>query len=250
MCYLNNNLTSLMTSRKTYLIFFISATVYCLSCVNNSLWCEDSANKQAAIYRQQGFQAQLKGDNQLALSWYKKAVELNPVYSIAYNDLGVIYEKLNLLDEAEKVYQKAIELDPHYLGSYTNLALLYEKTNKFDEAAVLWRRRIELGEPSDTWTARAKEHLENLAKVDKHLYKIYEETETLELIDNVKDLKEKANDDSQVASQVYFERGKEHYERGEYLKALRELHRAANLDPRNPEVEKLLIETQKRVLLK
>jgi Flp pilus assembly protein TadD len=222
---------------------------YCLSCVNNPLWCEDSVQKQANIYRHQGFQAQLKDDNKAALSFYRKAVELNPAYSVAYNDLGVIYEKMNLLYEAEKMYLKAIELDPHYVGAYTNLALFYEKHKRFDEAAQLWRKRIELGDPTDTWTVRAKEHLENLSKVDKRLYKVYEETETLQLIDNVKELKSKSRDNGQFAAEVYFARGKEHYERGEYVQALRELHRATNLDPRNPEIEKLLIQTQKRALL-
>ena len=238
-----------MTPRKSYLIFLLTIFFYCLSCVNNPLWCDELLKKQAHQYRKEGFQAQLKGNYSDAVSSYEKAIELNPAYAVAYNDLGVVYEKMDLLDKAEASYKKAIEIDPHYASTYTNLALFYEKGKDFEEAARLWRRRIELGEPADTWTYKAKQHLENLSKIDKRLYKIYEEVETLELIGEVKGLKRKIKDSSQLAAEVYFARGKEHYERGQYLKALKELHRATNLDPRNKKIEQLLIKAQKRALL-
>lgn len=238
-----------MTTKRACTIVLFTLVVYCLSCANNPLWASELPKKQAHTFRKQGYEAQLKGDYTSALSFYKKAIELDPFYAIAYNDLGIVYEKMNLLSEAERAYQKAIELDPQYTGSYTNLALLYEKNKDFENAARLWRKRIELGDPSDTWTYKAKRHLEGLASADKHLYRIYEESETLELIEEVKDLKQDIKDSSQLAAEVYFERGKQYYERGQYLEALRELHRASNLAPRNKEIEQLLIEAQKRTLL-
>ncbi len=240
--------TPLMTSRLAFLIF-LTSLIYCLSCVNTPLYSDDSLRKQASGYRKQGFDAQIKGDNRTAATLYKKAVDLDPTYSIAYNDLGIVYEKLNLSFDAEEMYLKAIELDPHYLGAYTNLALLYEKKKDYEAAARLWSRRIELGEPTDAWTIKAKEHLENLAKSDKNIYKLYEERETLTIIDDVKDVKRDIKDSNQLAAEVYFKRGKELYEQGQYVQALRQLHRAANLDPRNKEIDDLLIQAQKRALL-
>lgn len=238
-----------MTPRKTYLIFLLTAYFCCLSCVNNPLWAKETLKKEAHLYRRQGFQAQLKGNYAQALTHYKKAVELVPTYAVAYNDLGVIYEKMNLLDKAEAAYRKAIELDPQYTSVYTNLALFYEKSKYFENAARMWRKRIELGDPDDSWTHKAREHLEHLSEIDKYLYRIYEESETLELIDDVKELKGKIKDGGQFAAEVYLSRGKEYYDRGEYLQALRELHRAVNLAPNNKQIDTLLIKAQKQLLL-
>ena len=236
------------TPRKPYLIIFLVCLFYSLSSADCPLWSEDSTQKQAALLRKDGFNAQLKGDYNKALSFYQKAIELNPDYVVAYNDLGIIYEKLKLPNEAEKMYKKAIELDPQYAGAYTNLALLYEKNKDFEAAAQMWRKRIDVGDPYDTWTINAKKHLENLAKSDKSLYKIYEDNETLDLVKEVKDLKDKAKESSQFAAEVYFQRGKDYYQRGEYVLALKELSRATSLDPTNKDIEKLLIEAQKRCL--
>lgn len=236
------------TPRIPYLIIFLAWFFYSLSCANSPLWSEDSTQKQASSLRKDGFNAQLKGDYNKALSFYQKAIELNPDYVVAYNDLGIIYEKLQLPNEAEKMYKKAIELDPQYAGAYTNLALLYEKNKDFDAAAQMWKKRIDVGDPYDTWTINAKKHLENLAKSDKNLYKIYEDNETLDLVKEVKDLKDKAKESSQFAAEVYFQRGKDYYQKGEYVLALKELSRATSLDPTNRDIEKLLIEAQKRCL--
>ncbi|MEW6009311.1 MAG: tetratricopeptide repeat protein [Candidatus Omnitrophota bacterium] len=240
--------TPLMTSRLAFLIF-LTSLIYCLSCVNSPVFSYDSLREQASEYRNKGFEAQIKGDNRTAATFYKKAIEIDPTYSIAYNDLGIVYEKLDLPFDAEEMYKLAIELDPHYLAAYTNLALFYEKRKDYQQAARLWSRRIELGEPTDPWTIKAKEHLENLAKTDKNIYKIYEQTETLSIIDDVKGKKQDIKDSNQLAAEVYFQRGKELYEQGQYIQALRQLHRASNLDPRNKEIEDLLIQTQKRALL-
>jgi tetratricopeptide (TPR) repeat protein len=236
-----------MTTKKSCFLIFLAVFLY-LSCVNPS-WCDDSFKKEAARYRKEGFDAQLKGDNNIALSLYKKAIQINPSYSICYNDLGVVYERVNLPYDAEKMYKKAIELDPHYVGAYTNLALLYEKNKNFQDAAKMWKRRIELGDPADTWTRKAKEHLENLSRIDKDVYRIYEENETLQLIDQVNENKNKAKVSVQASAQVHYERGKEYYDQGAYLLAIKELNSASTLDPDNKEIDKLLFDAQKRALL-
>ncbi|MFH1492386.1 MAG: tetratricopeptide repeat protein [Candidatus Omnitrophota bacterium] len=238
-----------MSTKKTYFILIFTLLVYCLSCVNNPLWANELSENKAHLFRQQGFQAQLNGDYAKALRLYKEAIKLAPNYAVSHNDLGIVYEKMNLLHEAEKAYKRAIELDPQYPCPYTNLALIYEKNKDFENAARLWSKRIELGDSSQAWTQKAKKHLERLGKIDKGSYKVYEETQTLELIAEVKELKQDIRDSSQLAAEAYFARGKEYYDRGEYVKALRQLHRAFNFDPHNKEVEQLLIEAQKRALL-
>ncbi len=243
------DLPAKMTFKKSYLILIFTLIVYCFSCVNNPLWANELAKKQAQILRRQGFQAQLKEDYSQALESYKEAIKLDPNYAVTHNDLGIVYEELNLLHEAEKAYKRAIELDPQYVCPYTNLALIYEINKDFENAARFWRKRITLGDPSGSWTQKAKKHLERLSKIDKQSYSVYEEVETLELIAEVKELKRNIKDSSQLAAEAYFARGKEYYEQGEYVKALKEFHRAFSFDPSNKEVEELLVKAQKRALL-
>ena len=48
-----------------------------------------------------------------AIKAYDKAIEINPQYSMAWNNKGaVLYNKLGKVDEAIKAYDKAIEIDP------------------------------------------------------------------------------------------------------------------------------------------
>src|SRR5205085_8732042 len=48
-----------------------------------------------------------------AIYRWEKAVELDPSYAAAYNDLGIAYEHEGLLDKARKAYDKALALDPN-----------------------------------------------------------------------------------------------------------------------------------------
>lgn len=122
--------------------------------------CYAASLKDEAInYRQKGYETQMLGDLDLALSYYQKAIQLDPYYVSCYNDLGIVYEMKGWLDKAEEVYLKAIQLDPNYLPSYSNLALLYERKNNILKAAEFWRKRTKLGSPRELWTEKAKEKL-------------------------------------------------------------------------------------------
>ncbi|MBZ5555835.1 MAG: tetratricopeptide repeat protein [Acidobacteriia bacterium] len=48
-----------------------------------------------------------------AIYRWEKAVELDPTYAAAYNDLAIAYEHEGQLDKARKAYEKAIELSPN-----------------------------------------------------------------------------------------------------------------------------------------
>jgi Flp pilus assembly protein TadD len=48
-----------------------------------------------------------------AIYRWERAVQIDPAYAEAYNDLGVAYEHEGQLEKARKAYEKALELSPN-----------------------------------------------------------------------------------------------------------------------------------------
>ncbi|UCD15478.1 MAG: tetratricopeptide repeat protein [Candidatus Omnitrophota bacterium] len=119
--------------------------------------------QSARELRNKGYASQKKGDIDAAMSFYQRALTLDPAYFILYNDIGVIYEAKGQPQEAARYYLKCIEKDPKCISAYSNLALLYEEKGDYQESAYYWRRRIKLGEKSDPWTDKAQQHLADIA---------------------------------------------------------------------------------------
>src|SRR5438477_9615490 len=61
-----------------------------------------------------------------AIYRWEKAVELDPTYAAAYNDLAVAYEHEGQLDKARKAYEKALELAPNNSQIRQNYELFKE----------------------------------------------------------------------------------------------------------------------------
>src|SRR6187397_1924244 len=61
-----------------------------------------------------------------AIYRWEKAVELDPTYAQAYNDLAIAYEHEGQLDKARKAYEKALGLEPNNAEIKQNFELLKE----------------------------------------------------------------------------------------------------------------------------
>jgi Flp pilus assembly protein TadD len=61
-----------------------------------------------------------------AIYRWEKAVELDPNYAAAYNDLAIAYEHEGQFAKARKAYEKAIELDPNNFQIRQNYELFKE----------------------------------------------------------------------------------------------------------------------------
>jgi Flp pilus assembly protein TadD len=57
---------------------------------------------------------------------WERAIELDPAYAAAYNNLAVAYEQAGLFDKAKQAYQKAAELDPKNTYIKQNIDLFKE----------------------------------------------------------------------------------------------------------------------------
>ena len=57
---------------------------------------------------------------------WEKAVELDPTYAAAWNNLGIGYEHEGRFDDARKAYEKAVALDPKNILIRQNYDLFKE----------------------------------------------------------------------------------------------------------------------------
>jgi tetratricopeptide (TPR) repeat protein len=77
-----------------------------------------------------------------AIEHYKKATELAPTYSTAYNILGYAYRQNADYDSAEKAFQKYIELIPRDPNPYDSYAELLLKMGRFDDSIAQYRKAL------------------------------------------------------------------------------------------------------------
>src|SRR4030095_4421421 len=79
-----------------------------------------------------------------AIAQYKKATEIAPAYSPAYNILGYALRQKENYADAEQAFRKYIELIPNDPNPYDSLAELYLKMGKFDDAITQYRKALSI----------------------------------------------------------------------------------------------------------
>jgi len=68
-----------------------------------------------------------------AIYRWEKAVEIDPSYGAAWNNLGIGYEQLGRFDDARRAYEKAMEVDPdnsYIRNNYDLFREIYDRQNR------------------------------------------------------------------------------------------------------------------------
>lgn len=203
--------------------------------------------KQARLYRSKGYQLQNTGDLDSALSWYQKAVEIDPLYALAFNDLGIIYESKGMLERAEECYLKALSIDPNMLSVYSNLGYLYESRRDLKTAVSYWDKRVKLGSEYDPWTQKARRRLRDILLILGESQKA-EEQEALAAMKRLNAKKAVLRENDQELAKEYLEQAKRSYAREDLAAALKQATSAQQLDPTNMESAELIEKVQLRAL--
>jgi tetratricopeptide (TPR) repeat protein len=79
-----------------------------------------------------------------AITHYRKATELNPKYSNAYNLLGYAYRQNVDYANAEQAFKKYIELIPNDPNPYDSYGELLLKMGKFDDSIAQYRKALSI----------------------------------------------------------------------------------------------------------
>lgn len=77
-----------------------------------------------------------------AIAHYKRATEIAPDYSTAYNILGYAYRQNEAYSDAENAFKKYIELIPNDPNPYDSYAELLLKMGRFDEAITQYNKAL------------------------------------------------------------------------------------------------------------
>ena len=104
---------------------------------------------------------QKSGHLKEAEQWYKKAVEADPGYVPALNNLGVVYLHGGKYSDARNYLEKAIRLNPGYVDPYYNLACLFAMTGDQEQGLRYLRKAISMNSQVKDWAVKDPD-LENL----------------------------------------------------------------------------------------
>src|SRR5499427_5036285 len=111
----------LLAMKKKFLPLFMLGAVS-LTAVPAFADARADARSQVAF----GISVAQRGLWREAIYRWEKAVELDPSYAAAFNDLAIAYEHEGMLEKARKAYEKALEIDPNNSQIRQNYELFKE----------------------------------------------------------------------------------------------------------------------------
>jgi tetratricopeptide (TPR) repeat protein len=150
-----------------------------------------------------------------AIEQFRLAIERQPEFSDAFNNLGLTYLHTKDSAQALAAFQKAIEIKKEYADLYHNQGLAYLEFRSFDEAITAFKQALKLNPDY------SEAHL-NIGKT--YLHKLAHAPETIEPL-VIEELKKKALDHLMLAAELmpphnikYFDMIHDNVQAGEYAK--------------------------------
>jgi tetratricopeptide (TPR) repeat protein len=85
-----------------------------------------------------------EGEIKESLVYLDKAIEINPQFSEAWYNKGVVLDELGRFEEALEAYEKAIKINPQFSEAWNNRACVYSLMKNKDQAIFNLKHAIEL----------------------------------------------------------------------------------------------------------
>ncbi|MBD3345939.1 MAG: tetratricopeptide repeat protein [Chitinivibrionales bacterium] len=106
---------------------------------------------------------------QKALLQFFKVLELDPEYEEAYYNLGMCYARIGKVKRAIRAYQKALESNPEYWEALNNIGLLYLRNGSYKEAVCYFTKSLHVNKKNiSTYLKRGKAY-HKMGKIDSAL---------------------------------------------------------------------------------
>jgi tetratricopeptide (TPR) repeat protein len=97
---------------------------------------------------------------------YRRAIEIDSRYALAYFDLGNVLDETGRLNEAVEAYRTAILISPSYADAHYNLALAYERLRRSRKALPHWRAYVKM-DPVGAWSNYARGQIQKIVEAEK-----------------------------------------------------------------------------------
>lgn len=128
---------------------------------------------EAEEYFRKGYEAQMRGDLDAAISHYRRSIELCPTAE-AHTFLAWAYSHQGNYDEAIRECKVAIQVDPYFGNPYNDIGAYLIELGRHDEAVPWLRKAME----APRYEPRHFPHM-NLARVYMKQGKVQEAVEAL-----------------------------------------------------------------------
>lgn len=105
---------------------------------------EKTIPSEAKEWYEKGVNANSDGKLNIAIKYFKKAIEIYPDYEDAIFKLGFVYEKQKEYKEALKYYEKVLKLNPQAWDAWYSIGIVYAKMEKYKTALKYMKKAFEL----------------------------------------------------------------------------------------------------------
>lgn len=89
-----------------------------------------------------------EGKNKEAIENLNQAVLIHPTFILAFNELGVQYQKLNELEKAAEALQSALKIDQKAFAPLVNFGIVLVRMKRYPEAEVVLRAALQENDKS------------------------------------------------------------------------------------------------------
>ncbi|NOT52644.1 MAG: tetratricopeptide repeat protein [Chitinophagaceae bacterium] len=130
-------------------------------------------------YLELGFACSRLKENNDAINWYKKAIEIDPKSHIGYNGIGEVYrDNIKNRDMSMSWYQKTLDINPNERKANFGMGYCLNSKERYSEAVPYLKKAIEM---EDTYTAAYVELGYSYYKTGNHTDAIYNLKKAIEL---------------------------------------------------------------------
>jgi tetratricopeptide (TPR) repeat protein len=128
-------------------------------------WVAASADQIYAVQRMHaiGVAAMAVSDHRLAAKMFDGVIKLAPA-PIHYISLGEALGKMGKYDEAREAFESALRMDPNYSDAWYNMGVMYEQAGKAPEAEECYLKAVAMRE-----TAEGRNNLANTQRAQLKL---------------------------------------------------------------------------------
>jgi len=151
--------------KKKMLINFILFLFFCVY-----VMAAQQIDPKAKEWYEKGLKASNDGKYNIAIKYFKKAIEIYPDYEDALFKIGFTHERQKEYEEALKYYERVLKLNPNAWDAWYSIGIVYAKMEKYKKALPYFKKAYELKPDNPNVAdayARVYRYLGNHKKADK-----------------------------------------------------------------------------------